>query len=190
MSTGHPSTSPFKTQIGAHAVTEPDEIDRAVASLLDRLSTHPESAATLLPGYTIEPLPMTPAARAAMSLPKATAQRRAKNQERLVRVWQVIDREVIADPDISDHGLAAALNRAGVLTYMSRAYTASKVRLLLNQRKREGTSRHAGAEDRAPEVGGQPKHPHDAQADFLGLHCSPGDRAIPDQRCEADPSRP
>jgi hypothetical protein len=32
---------------GAHAVSEPDEIDRAVASLLDMLSKHPESAATL-----------------------------------------------------------------------------------------------------------------------------------------------
>jgi len=190
MSTTQPSTSPgLKTHTGAHTVYGPDQIDIAVAALLDILSKHPAAAGTLLPGYTIAPLPMTPAARAAMSLPKATAQRRAKNQERLARVWQVIDREVIVDPDISDDGLAVALNRASVLTYMGLPYTASKVRLLLNQREREGASRHAGAEDRAPEVGGHPTRPHDAHADLLGLHCSPGDLAIPDQRCEADPSR-
>jgi hypothetical protein len=124
-----------------------------------------------------------------MSLPKATAQRRAKNQERLVKVWQVIDHEVSADPDISDHGLAVALNQAGVLTYMGHRFAASKVRLLLKERNRERAARHAGAEDRAPEVGGHPTRPHDAHADLLGLHCSPGDLAIPDQRCEADPSR-
>ncbi len=171
------------------ALSYPVEINTAIATMLDMLFKHPASAATLLPGYTIAPLPMTPAARAAISLPKATAQRRAKNRERLVRVWQVIDRETIAHPHISDHGLASALNQAGVLTYMARHFTASKVRLLLNQRKREMAPQPAGGEDRAPEVGGHPTHPHGAQADLLGLHCSPGALAIPDQRCEADPSR-
>lgn len=171
------------------ALSYPVEINTAIATMLDMLFKHPASAATLLPGYTIAPLPMTPAARAAISLPKATAQRRAKNRERLVRVWQVIDRETIAHPHISDHGLASALNQAGVLTYMARHFTASKVRLLLNQRKREMAPLPAGAEDRASEVGGHPTHPQDAHAVLLGLQCSPGDLAIPDQRCEADPSQ-
>lgn len=135
---GHPrALSWHDTPPGAPASSQAAEIDIAVATVLDMLCKQPASAGTLLPGYTIAPLPMTPEARAAMSLPKATAQRRAKNQERLLRVCQVINRELITDPGITDFDLAAALNQAGVLTYMGRPYTASKVRLLLNQRKRE-----------------------------------------------------
>jgi hypothetical protein len=75
--------------------------------------------------------------RAALYLPKATEKRRADNQERLMKVWQVIDDQLALHPHISDFDLATELNHAGLHTYNNLRFTASKVRILLNKRKRE-----------------------------------------------------
>lgn len=113
------------------------EVDEAVTLMLKLLSEDAEAAATLLPGFKIVRAPMTPAMRAAMSLPKANEQRRAENQERDVKVRQAIGDQRASNPAITDYELAAALNRAGLHTYNKLPYTATRVRTLLNKMKRE-----------------------------------------------------
>jgi hypothetical protein len=104
--------------------------------ILERLATDPQAAATMLPGFRIVPAPMTPAARAALFLPKAMEKRRANNRERVIRVREVIAHQLALEPGISDYNLAAALNAAGLQSYTGKPYTATRVRTLLNKMRR------------------------------------------------------
>lgn len=113
------------------------EVDEAVTLMLDLLTEDPEAAATLLPGFKIVRAPMTPAMRAAMSLPKANEKRRIDNEERVRGVRVILEDQLARDHSISDRDLAAALNEAGLRTYTGLPYNTWRVRTLLNKIKRE-----------------------------------------------------
>lgn len=113
------------------------EVDQAVALILKLVAEDPEAATALLPGFKIVRVPMTPAMRAAMSLPKANEKRRLDNEERARRVRLLLEDQRARDPSISDRDLAAALNGAGLSTYTGLPYNTWRVRTLLNNMRRE-----------------------------------------------------
>lgn len=116
---------------------DPDlETANAVALLLAKLNADPAIGASLLPGYTILPKPMTPTERAARFLPRANEKRAIDNKVRLERLKVEIERQRAVKPQISDFDLAIALNRAGLTTYTGLPFTATRTRELLKRLKR------------------------------------------------------
>ena len=130
-----PPTSPLLASAAPPGSTIPD-FKHAVGMILERLAAEPDAAATLLPGFIVLPAPMTPATRAALFLPRANEKRRANNQERLLKVKQVIAEQLDRNAAMSDYNLAAALNDAGLHTYRGLPFSATRVRTLLIRMKR------------------------------------------------------
>jgi hypothetical protein len=108
----------------------------AVSILLAKLRANPAVGATLLPGYSITPNPMTPTERASRYLPRANEKRASDNEDRLARLKAEIERQRAMKPRISDFDLAIALNEAGLTTYTGLAFTATRVHELLKRLKR------------------------------------------------------
>ncbi len=108
----------------------------AVTLLLTKLNANPAWGATLLPGYTILPKPMTPTERASRYLPRANEKRASDNKDRLARLEAEIERQRAMKPEISDFDLAIALNQAGLTTYTGLPFTATRARELLKRLKR------------------------------------------------------
>lgn len=122
------------TAVSESSALDVVDVDRAVELILDKLAKNPAAAAMLLPGYTIKRLPMTPAMRSELFLPRAAEKRRSNNEERLRKVWLVIDDQMAKDPSISDLNLAAALNCADLGTYTGKRFNAGSVHRLLDTR--------------------------------------------------------
>jgi hypothetical protein len=111
-------------------------IERAILLILSALEADHSVGATLLPGYIISRVPMSPAERARRYLPRANEKRLKDNQERLRRLKNEIARQIAKDPSISDYDLAIVLNEAGLRTYTGLKYTATRVEELRRRLRR------------------------------------------------------
>lgn len=92
------------------------DLEAAANLIAAHLHDHPEDS-DLVPGYRLVPAPLSEAQRVALTIPLATAARRAKNGERVRKISEIIRNQMDANPAITDQELATVLNDSGLKTY-------------------------------------------------------------------------